>query len=131
MLSVLSLAWNGIGVVMYLLRVSATDVQLQGLPVAEQEFYESIPTWATAGFAVAVFGAFVGSITLLMRRRIAELLFIISLLGLFLQNLHAFVMGRGVEVFGPSALGLPATVLLVAIGLFFLARLGTARGWLT
>lgn len=128
--AVSALLWNGVGVYQYLVQVTATEASLQALPLAHQEFYDAIPTWATSGFAVAVFGALAGSVLLLLRNRYAELMFVISLIGLFLQDIHAFVMGHGIEVFGAGAIGLPATVLVIAIALFFFARVGTARGWL-
>jgi hypothetical protein len=128
--AVLAVLWNGIGVYQYLVQVTATEASLQALPLAHQEFYDAIPVWATSGFAVAVFGALAGSVLLLLRNRFAELMFVISLIGLFLQDIHAFVMGHGIEVFGAGAIGLPATVLAIGVALFFFARVGTARGWL-
>ncbi len=105
-----------------------SDEVIANLPVEERGYYENIPAWATAGFAIAVFAGLIGSILLLMKKSVAKMLFIISLLGVIMQNIYwMFLSGMPM---GEGRLVLPVSVILFGIVLILFAHGATKRGWM-
>lgn len=115
-ISGLSLVWNLIGVGTYLATVMATPESLAALPDAERALYTDVPTWATSAFAIAVFVGVLGSVLLLMRRSLAVQLFIVSLVAIVVQMVHALFLSPMLEVLGGSAAVMP--ILVTAVGAY-------------
>jgi len=128
--AVVALLWNLLGCFAFAsdLRVTAEDVAR--MAPAQQALYHARPAWAVAATALAVFGGALGCIGLLMRRRLALPLFVLSLVGILVQDFGLFVLVDGIALAGPVALVLQGLVLAIAIGLIVLARTASARGWL-
>ncbi len=128
--AVLALLWNLVGVWSYLSKVGMAPEMMKMTP-EEVELAASMPVWATAGFAVAVFGGLLGSLGLLLGKAWARLLFILSLLGMLVQFGWWVLMSGAMERMGASIVGMPAVVILIGILLLWLANMGVKRGWLT
>jgi len=128
--AVLAVLWNCIGVWGYLSKVGAVPPMMAMTP-DETALAASMPTWATAGFAVAVFGGLLGSLGLLLGKAWARLLLILSLLGMLVQFGWWLLMSGAMEQMGPSSAGMPAIVVLIGVLLIWLANVGVKRGWLT
>lgn len=75
-------------------------------------------------------GGALGSIGLLLRKKWAFPVFVLSLLGIVVQDVGLFVLADGVSLAGPVAVVMQAVVLAVGIGLVILSRKAIARGWL-
>lgn len=114
----MALLWNAVGAFDYL----ATQLQLEGYMsqfTAEQlAFFEAIPAWAVAAWAIAVWSALFGSVALLLRRRIAYLLFLVSLAAMLVSTLNTFLLSDGAAVMGGG--GVVFSGLIVAIGVLLL-----------
>ena len=80
--SVLALIWNIIGVMSYLAQAYTSVEDLEKMTQAQRELFESQPAWVTGAFAIAVFGGTLGCIALLLRKKWAKPILIISLLGI-------------------------------------------------
>jgi len=104
--------------------VTMTPLALEGFTDAQQAFFNSTPAWATSAYAVAVTAGVLASLLLLLRKAWAVPLFALSLVGIILQDLHAFVLGNGLEVWGTKGIFLPASaiVIVVAIALLMFSR---------
>lgn len=122
------LLWNGLGAMAYVVDATMTVDALKALPEAERALRESRPAWATAAFAVAVFGGVIGCLLLLVRSRWASPVLVLSLLGVVVQMTHAFLVADSFEVYGPGGLVMPMMVLTLSLFLVWFAR--RARGWL-
>lgn len=127
---VISLLWNGAGIMNYLAQAYMTPEKLAELPAAEQVMYPDTPAWATAAFALAVFGGTIGSIFLLIRKRFAYQAFIVSLAGILVQMTYGFFMMENLDGFGPGGVLMPILIILVGVGLLYVAKKGIANGWL-
>lgn len=125
-----ALVWNLIGVVFYYSHVTMTPDALAGFTAAQQEFFNTTPTWATSAYAIAVNAGVLGSLLLLLRKSWAVPLFALSLLGIVVQNFHAFVLANGLEVWGSSGIALPAIVIVIGVALLIYSRGAKAKGWL-
>ena len=128
--AVVALIWNVMGVLAFMAQLSMSAETLAQLSEAERQYYAATPLWATLAFGAAVFGGFLGSLGLLLRRRWALPLFQLSLIGLVLQNLDGWWRG-GWELFGPGALALPIATLIIAVLLIGISQLAIRQGWMT
>ncbi|GAB4188417.1 MAG: hypothetical protein Tsb002_14690 [Wenzhouxiangellaceae bacterium] len=126
----LALLWNLMGVFAYVAQVTMSAEDLAAMPEAQRVLYETVPAWATAAFALAVFGGALGCLLLLLRRSWAFAALVISLVAVLVQMYHAFFMSKSFEVFGPGSMIMPLMVIIIAILLVWLARKATRAGWL-
>ncbi|NQW04245.1 MAG: hypothetical protein HQ485_09470 [Acidobacteria bacterium] len=127
--SILALLWNLMGCAAYLADVMMTPEDLAAMTEAQQAMYAARPAWAVSATAIAVWGGALGCIGLIMRKRWAGLVLMVSLAGIVVQDLGLFAMGDAAAAVDTTALFLQGLVLLIAIGLVSLARRGTAEGW--
>lgn len=126
-----ALVWNLIGFVFYLSDVTRSPEALAAFTEAQQAFLGSTPAWATAAYAIAVNAGVLGGLFLLLRKDWAVPAFIASLAGIVVQDIHAFVLSNGLEVWGTSSVYLPSLVLVIGAALLMYARQAKAKGWLS
>jgi hypothetical protein len=126
-----ALVWNLIGVMIFYMQVNASPEDLaQYYNETELAFLTSIPSWATAANAIAVLAGALGCVFLLMRKIWAVPMFIISLLGIVVQDIHAFAIADGIAVWGPGAAVLPLVVLVIGVGLILYSRVAREKHWI-
>lgn len=78
----LLLVWGLIGISFYLYEVTLSDEKyLEGYGQAMLDIRHRVPAWSMSGYAIGVWAGLVGTICLLLRRRMAQPLYIISFLG--------------------------------------------------
>lgn len=78
---VLTLLFNAIGIYSYLMTQTG---QLASLGMTEDQiaYFEDFPAWADAVWALGVWGAFLGSILLLLKLKLAFFSFVVAIIGL-------------------------------------------------
>lgn len=130
-ISIIALIWNLMGVFAYIAQVNMSDEIIAALPEAERALYENVPAWVTGAFAIAVFGGALGCILLLLRKKLATSVLIISLIGIIAQMIYNFGMSKAAEVYGPGGMVMPAMVVLIGVFLVWYAKQATAKGWLS
>ena len=125
--SVVALIWNGLGVMAYLTRAFMTDEMIAELPKeAQAEFLVEYPAWYTAAFAIAVFCGALGALALLLRKKWAHPLFVLSAIGAIVQHFYLF---KNVDMTGQQIV-MPILVIVVCVFLIFFAKNSTAKGWI-
>lgn len=75
----LGLLWHLGGCLNYIMQTNPDNVAQ--MPELYQLIINTRPSWATVAFALAVFGGAVGCILLLLRRRVAVSVLVVSLIG--------------------------------------------------
>ncbi len=128
--AVLALLWNLLGCAAFFADLMMGPADVAQLPPEQQAMYAARPVWAVAATAVGVFGGAIGSFGVLLGRRWAWPLLLASLLGVIVQDIAMFVIFGAIHAAAPVAMALQGVVLLVAIGLAWLARRGVQAGWL-
>ncbi len=128
--SAVALVWNLMGVMAYITQVTMSPEALQALPENQRALYESVPSWATMAFAIAIWGGVIGCVLLLLRRKQATPVLILSLAGILVQMYHSFFISNSFEVFGPGGLVMPIMIVVMGIWLIWLSRKATANGWM-
>lgn len=119
--AIAGLIWNMMGSMNYIMQTNPETVA-QMLDVY-QMIINGRPSWATAGFAIAVFGGSVGCILLLLRKNVAVPVFMLSLAGIVLTLIHATMLVGMV----------PSSVLSVLVGgaLLWYATIARRKNWLS
>ena len=126
-----ALLWNLIGVAMFAMQYTLSPDALAALPPEQQSLYAALPGWTWVAYGVAVFAGALGSLMLVLRRRAATWLLLLSLLAVAAQFTWQAFLGDAVALLGAvQALGLPVFILAVAALLYWFARRADARGWL-
>jgi hypothetical protein len=129
----LSLVWNGFGVTDYMMTNLKNMWWLRDFAqlTAEQiAYFDTMPSWATAAWAFGVWGAFLGSLLLVLRSRHAVTAFAVSLAGLALVTFYQFVLSPVdlTELFGPGPMLTTLVIWLIEIALLYYARRQTGKG---
>ena len=125
-----ALVWNLLGLAVYISEVTAGPDAYASYTAAQQAFMTGKPAWATSAFAIAVSTGVLGSLLLLLRKSLAVIMFAASLLGIIVQNLHAFVIADGLQAWGATGLIMPAVVVVIAVALLLYSRVAKAKNWL-
>lgn len=120
-----ALLWNLMGCVNFFAQMDP-DV-LARYRQSEQAIVASRPLWATAGFALGVFGGALGSVLLLLRRQSAFPVFVLSLLGVLVTMAHT--VSIGVAFSAGEAIGVIVAPVAFAAFLVRYAKHAERRGW--
>ncbi|MFN0123336.1 MAG: hypothetical protein ACKV2V_22775 [Blastocatellia bacterium] len=128
--AIIALLWNLMGCLAYLSDVRLTPEDVAKMDAATQALYAARPAWSVAATAFAVWGGALGCVGLIMRKRWAVPLLLISLLGVIVQDISLFGMSGAAAQMGAMVYILQGLVLLIAIGLFVLARKAVKQGWI-
>lgn len=129
--SVLALLWNLAGAMAYIGQAYMSDEVLSAMTEAERNLYESQPAWVTAAFAIAVWGGSLASIFLLLRKKWAKPLFVISLLGLLGQLSYNYFLSDAVETFETVDMLMSVMILVIAIALIGFCNKAISNKWIS
>lgn len=124
-----ALIWNAMGVMNFFMQMNADT--LASFPESHRAIVEGRPAWATAGFAIAVFGGALGCLLLLLRKSAAYYLFVASLLGVIVTVTHTIGVASSTIDFSP--LEILMTILMppvVAAFLIWYSKQAESKGWI-
>lgn len=128
--AVIALLWNLMGVFAYLGEAFITPEMLEALPDEQRDMIENRPAWATAAYALAVWGGFLGCLLLVLKRKLAQMILIVSFLGVLVQMAYNLFMAESTVTYGPGEMIMAVMIPLISIGLVLMAKKGIANEWL-
>ena len=121
----LSLLFNAMGVISY--TMTKLDMLAEAGMTADQiAFMNAYPAWASAFWALGVWGAFAGSVLLLLRSRFAVVAMVVATIGLVGTTVYNYAL---IEV--PAAMEAPAldiAIWAVTLSLLLYVRRMAAAG---
>ena len=128
-----SLAWHAFGAFDFLMTTTKNAAYMGQFTPDQLDFFYGFPIWSLTTWAIAVWGAVLGSVLLLLRSGLALWAFIISLVCMFLTSLYSFVLSDVTmsDVAGTEALYFSAGLFVVALLLVWYARTMKIAGVLT
>lgn len=88
---ILALLWNAFGCYDYLMTMTADPAYMSQFTPDMIAYWDSLPSWLTAFWALGVWGGLVGAVLLLIRSRYSVWAFALSLIGA--------VVGLGYQMF--------------------------------
>lgn len=122
--SVLALLWNGAGVYQYLQQAYQTE-GFKTMNTPEQlETYANLPSWYTAAFAIAVFAGALGCLLLLLRKKLAYTVLLLSFIAVIIQMGYLTFSLKMANI-------MTAMIIVVTLLLLWFAKKGIAKGWLS
>ena len=129
-ISVLALLWYAMGVIAYLGQAYISDANFAKLSEGDQVYYENVPAWVTAVFAISVFIGALGCVSLLFRKKWAFSLFLLSLITVIVQFVYNFFIQEFKEIVGTDMIW---SVVVIAIALFLVwySKKSTSNGWIS
>ncbi len=123
----LALLFEAFGCFMYVAQVSADRATL---PLDQRAMWDATPTWMTAAYAIAVWLGLIGAALLLLRRKLAVPVLLVSLIAVLVQFSGLFLVPQLRQTVPDTALAGPIAIIVLCYGIFHLARLAHRRGWL-
>lgn len=128
---VLALLWNSVGAFDYVMTETRNPSYMGSFTPDQLAYFYGFPAWVTAAWALAVWGGVLGSVLLLLRKRLAVPVFGVSLAAMMLTSLYNFVLSNGLAVMGRDAAVFSAVIFVIAVALLVysrrLARAGVLR----
>lgn len=126
-IGIITMLWNLMGAYDYLMTQTANESYLAKFEPAQLEYFSNFPTWFVVFWALAVWASVVGSVLLLMRKRLAVPVFLVSFVSMVITAIYNFGFSSGMEVMGAVGFGFTVVIFLVALGLWLYAR--AMQGW--
>jgi hypothetical protein len=130
LVGVVAVLFNFIGVFDFVMNMTrgAQYLASAGMTPEQIAHYQSMPGWMTIVWACGVFGAFLASILLLLRRKLALPVFALSLAAFFVSLLYAYVLTNGGAIMGQQMA--VANAVITGLLVFFIgySRFAAVRG---
>lgn len=124
LICVVGLIWSLMGCLNFISQMDSEMVS--EFPQAAQDLINSRPIWATLGFAIAVFGGFLGDVLLALKKSISYHVFLASFVGVIITNVHTFSISGAPEILIGSLLSL-----LVSGFLIWYSNFAKRKEWLS
>ena len=120
-ITVLGLIWNGFGAYLYLLSKFDLETALAGASPEIRDYVMNQPVWASAAYALGIWGSMAGSVLMLLRSRRAVAAFLLSLVG-------AIASFAGQAMAGVLDAPMALFILVVIVFLWQFCRRAAAQG---
>jgi hypothetical protein len=128
--AVVALLWNLLGCFAVLSDALTAYKGLDAANAAQQAAEAARPAWGAIASAAAVLAGALGCVGLILRRHWSRLFLLVSLVAVLAQDLDLFALGPTAGRAAGFAIVLQSIVLLIAIGLAWMAQAAIKRGWI-
>ncbi len=130
LVGIVSLVWNAFGAYDYAMSHLAGQQYFEsmGLDAEAYAWFEALPGWSVAAWAVGVWGSVLGSILLLLRSRHAATAFLVSIVGAVISFCYQFLSERPASLEGGMATIMPVVILVLIVAQWYYARRQAAAG---
>ena len=125
---IVALLWNLVGAWDYIMTETKNEAYMSQFTPEQLEFFYGFPIWVVACWAVAVWGGVLGTVLLLMRRKLAMPVLLASLFCMVVTTIHNYGFAGGTEILGGTGLVFTAVIFVIALALVFYARSMTSKG---
>ncbi|RMH11917.1 MAG: hypothetical protein D6701_14310 [Gemmatimonadetes bacterium] len=112
----------------YLMTQTQNESYMSRFTPEQLEFFYGFPTWLVAFWALAVWGGLAGVVLLLLRKRQAAPVLLVSFACMVVTAIHNFGFANGLEVMGAAGAGFSVAIFFIALGLWYYARTMVQRG---
>ena len=130
-IGVLALLWNLAGLSAFVMDMTISADALELMSEGQREQYANNPMWLKIVYGIATIGGTLASIALLMKKKWAVMLFLISFVAIIIQFAFGIFGSSVVEESGAVALILPITVIIIGGLLWYYAKNCDGKGWLS
>ena len=127
---IVTLLWNAMGALDYVMTQTRNEAYMKAFTPEQLAYFYGFPAWVIAFWALAVWGGVLGAVLLLMRRKLAVTVFLISFLCMVVTSIHNYAIAGGGEIMGSTGLFFSVVIFVVALGLILYARKMARKGLL-
>lgn len=131
-IGMLFLLWNAFGCYLYYMDQTMSEAayaEAYGAPLAAvRDIY---PSWATAAYAIAVWGGLLAAILFLLRKKLALPLFVVSLVAAIISFSWGFMTPEFKAAAGSNHWVMPVIVIGLGLVEVFVSRMKVAKGILS
>ena len=129
---ILCLLWNIMGALSFFYHVFITPEAIALLPENEQALYGEYPLWTSVIFAIAVFSGLLGALALILKKKWAKPIFVISLCAIIPQMIHNLFFTSAIAVYGVGqAVTMPIIVFVLGLCFLWFSSVANKKGWLS
>jgi hypothetical protein len=123
-LGILALLWNCVGAYDYLMSNigGLAYFESAGLDAAAYSWFQAMPVWAVAAWAIGVWGSVLGALLLLIRSRHAVPVYLVSIAGAVIAFVYQFTSDRPASMQGGMATVMPLVILILIVAQWYYAR---------
>jgi hypothetical protein len=125
--AIVSVLFMALGCAIYVMHVTADPA---ALPLDQRAAYAAEPAWVTALNAVAVWVGLIGAVLLVMKRRLAETLLLVSLIATLLWLAGLLLVPALRDALSTNDVAVAVIVTLITGTIWSFARHSRQRGWL-
>ena len=125
--AIASLLFMGLGCAIYVMHVTADPA---ALPLDQRAAYAAEPAWVTALNAVAVWVGLIGAVLLVLKRRLAETLLLVSFIATLLWLAGLLLVPALRDALSTNDVAVAVIVTLITGTIWSFARHSRQRGWL-
>ena len=125
--AVAAVLFEAFGAYSYVVHVT-TDPN--SLAIDQRDLVLAMPLWMTVAYALAVWVGLAGALLLLLRRRLAAPLLLVSLLSAVVQFAALVIDPNLRNLVGTDELLVPFVIFIICYAIWHLARHAQRRGWL-
>lgn len=125
--AIASVVFMLIGCVGYLMDVTSDPNQL---PLDQRTLVLARPTWSVAAYAIAVWVGLAGAVMLVLKRKLAEPLLLVSLVAAACTFLPYAIVPAVSENVSPNDIAFAIGIVAITWTIYWFARHSRQRGWL-
>ena len=129
--SIIALLWNLIGLWGFTTSFNLGPEDMADVPERMRGYYEAgVPWFYWAAYGLAVIAGVLGCILLLLKRKLATLVFILSIVGILIFNTWSFLISDMAELMITEDYVIQSLVIGIAILLLFLSKRAERKAWI-
>ena len=125
---IVALLWNLLGAMDYIMTETKNEAYMSQFTPEQLEFFYGFPAWMVAFWAIAVWGGVLGAVLLLMRKKFAVPVLVVSFLCMVVTAIHNYGFSGGADIVGGGGLAFSAVIFVVALALIIYARSMARKG---
>jgi hypothetical protein len=128
-IGVIATLWSAMGAVDYIMTKTKNEEYMAKFTPEQLEFFYGLPVWVVSAWAIAVWGGVLGGILLLLKKKLAVWVLLVSLIAMALTTTHNYIISNGLEVMGGvGAMMFTSAIFVVSLFLYIYARAMELRG---
>ena len=125
---IVALLWNLMGAVDYVMTQTKNEAYMGQFTPEQLDFFYGFPAWLVAFWAIAVWGGVLGAVLLLLRKKLAFPVLLVSFLCMVVTTIHNYAFAGAAEIVGGTAAFFSVVIFIVALLLVIYARAMATRG---
>tara|TARA_B110000003_G_scaffold274027_1_gene312951 strand:+ start:534 stop:977 length:444 start_codon:yes stop_codon:yes gene_type:complete len=133
-IGILALLWNIMGLFQFIMAAFMQDIMLktysETYTAQQMELFLNTPSWYYVFFGVCTITGVLASIALILKKKIALPLFLVSLLTVLVIQGYWILATQAIALLGTEAIIMPMLVIVTSIFLYFYSKGARQNKWL-